>query len=137
ELSSWQCEGLEAHQTSAQLAAITNLYPDHLNRYVDMADYASAKALIFKYQRAADAVILNADQKVSRDFAAFAPGEVLWFSRTQRIDGVCVGGDEIVQQMGDQVTQIAKRSDLLLIGDHNLENALAATAIALRAGVAP
>lgn len=137
ELSSWQCEGLEAHQTSAQLAAITNLYPDHLNRYADMTDYASAKALIFKYQRPADAVVLNADQKVSHDFAAVAPGEVLWFSRTQRIDGVCLGGDDIVQQKGEQVSLIAKRSDLHLMGEHNLENALAAAAIALRAGVTP
>jgi len=137
ELSSWQCEGLESIRFSPQLAAITNLYPDHLNRYADMAAYADAKALIFANQKPDDWLVLNADQKSAREFAAKAPGHVMWFSRTQRIEGMYILGDEIVRQSGQQTTVIASRKDIRLLGDHNVENVLAAALLALLAGVTP
>ncbi|MEP7200246.1 MAG: UDP-N-acetylmuramoyl-L-alanine--D-glutamate ligase [Chloroflexota bacterium] len=146
ELSSWQCEGLEAHQFSPRMAAITNLHPDHLNRYKDMAEYAAAKALIFQNQKPNDVLVLNADQKISREFAGQARSRVVWFSRTQRVDGVYLRGDDITLG-GDAVLdgawvtlppqRIAQRSDVHLLGEHNLENVLAATALALAAGVTP
>ncbi len=142
ELSSWQCEGLEAHKLSPHIACITNLYPDHLNRYKDMADYAAAKALIFVNQKPDDCVILNADQEASHDFARQARSRIVWFSRKQRVDGVYVSGDEILYQPSNQTTThapltIASRRDIGLIGEHNVENVLAATALALAADVAP
>ena len=137
ELSSWQCEGLEPIKFSPHVAAITNLYPDHLNRYTDMAAYAAAKALIFAYQKPGDWLVLNADQKAGRDFAAGARGKVVWFSRTQRIEGVYLLNDEIVQQQDGQLTVLAARKDIRLLGDHNVENVLAAAALALINGVTP
>jgi UDP-N-acetylmuramoylalanine--D-glutamate ligase len=137
ELSSWQLEGLESQQFSPHIAAITNVYPDHLNRYADMAEYAAAKALIFANQKADDWLVLNADQKSARDFAAKAPGRVRWFSRTQRIEGLCLLDAEIVQRDGGQTTVIGSRKDIRLLGDHNVENVLAASALALLAGVTP
>ena len=137
ELSSWQCEGLEPIRFSPHLAAITNLYPDHLNRYADMAAYAAAKALIFTTQKCDDWLVLNADQKSARDYAAQAPGHVAWFSRTQRIEGLYLLDDAIVQQHGGQMTVIASRKDIRLLGAHNIENVLAAASLALLAGVTP
>ena len=137
ELSSWQCEGLAEPSVSPHLACITNLYPDHLNRYKDMADYASAKTLIFLNQKAGDAVVLNADQQFSRDFANQAPARVIWFSRKQRLTGVYLRGDEIVHRADEQETVVASCHDVQLPGEHNVENVLAATALALAAGVHP
>ncbi|MBI5878958.1 MAG: UDP-N-acetylmuramoyl-L-alanine--D-glutamate ligase [Chloroflexi bacterium] len=137
EMSSWQCEGLADLQTSPHRACITNLHPDHLNRYANMGEYADAKALIFKYQQPGDVVVLNADQKQGREWADQAPARVAWFSRTQPIDGVYLLGDDIVRQAGGQVEVIARRTDLQLPGDHNVENALAAVALALDAGASP
>ena len=137
EISSWQCEGLASIGFSPHLAAITNLYPDHLNRYADMFEYAAAKALIFTNQKPADWLVLNADQKSAREFAANAPGHVMWFSRTQRIEGTYLLDDDIVQQSGQQTTMIASRKDVQLLGDHNIENVLAAASLSLLAGVAP
>ena len=140
ELSSWQCEGLEPHRLSPHIAGITNLYPDHLNRYQDMADYAAAKALIFVNQKADDCVVLNADQNESRAFASQARSRVIWFSRTRRVDGVFLSGDEIVHTLdgSDAAPQrVAARSDIQLPGEHNLENVLAASALALAAGAKP
>ncbi len=134
ELSSWQCEGLVTHKQSPHRACITNLHVDHMNRYKDMAEYAAAKALIFAHQQPGDVVVLNADQPQGRAWGTQAPARVIWFSRTQRLDGVYVVGDEIVRQDGARIDTIARRSDLPLPGDHNLENALAAAALGLDAG---
>src|SRR5207249_3270464 len=49
ELSSFQLEGLEDPAVSPHLAAVTNLSPDHMDRYRDMRDYGEAKKHIFKY----------------------------------------------------------------------------------------
>ena len=50
ELSSWHLELLPVSEKSPHIAVITNIYPDHLNRYKDIAEYAEAKANIFKHQ---------------------------------------------------------------------------------------
>src|SRR6185436_10996957 len=52
ELSSWQLEGLGEAHLSPQYACVTNISPDHLNRYGGMADYAEAKKQIFRWQGA-------------------------------------------------------------------------------------
>src|SRR5207253_6986024 len=51
ELSSWQLEGLAPHALSPAVAVMTNVYPDHLNTYTSMEDYAEAKANIFRQDR--------------------------------------------------------------------------------------
>ena len=61
ELSSFQLEYFHASKISPQYAIITNLYPDHLNRYQDMAEYASAKAAICEYQNPTDLIFVNGD----------------------------------------------------------------------------
>ncbi|MBI1802586.1 MAG: UDP-N-acetylmuramoyl-L-alanine--D-glutamate ligase [Chloroflexi bacterium] len=137
ELSSWQIEGIAPHRLSPHIAVITNIYPDHLNRYAGMTEYAAAKALIFQHQKPDDVVILNADQPISQQFAAQAASRVVWFSRTRVVEGLYLSGGNVVMKQGSQVTHIAARADVQLPGDHNLENVLAACAAALAAGVEP
>lgn len=60
ELSSWQLEYLPAARGRApDVAVITNLYPDHMNRYASMREYAAAKANIFGKQRPGQITILD------------------------------------------------------------------------------
>src|SRR5437763_363406 len=61
ELSSWQLEGLAPHAISPPVAVMTNVYPDHLDSYDIMEQYAEAKAAIFRYQPATDLAIFNYD----------------------------------------------------------------------------
>ncbi len=56
ELSSFELEDLKK---SPQVAVITNLFPDHLDRYKNFKDYIKAKEPIFKYQKKNDILVLN------------------------------------------------------------------------------
>lgn len=80
ELSSWQLEGLKRHKKSPHIAVITNILPDHLNRYEGMSNYAEAKKNIFKYQKLNDYLILNPQDEYSRKFVKEAKSRVI-FSR--------------------------------------------------------
>src|SRR3954471_13444754 len=78
ELSSWQLEGLGEAHLSPQYACVTNVSPDHLNRYSGMADYAQAKKQIFRWQGHRGVVVLNHDDAEVASWAGEAPGVVVW-----------------------------------------------------------
>jgi UDP-N-acetylmuramoylalanine--D-glutamate ligase len=140
ELSSWQLEAFTPKRISPHVAAVTNIYPDHLNRYRDMDDYASAKAEIFRYQQPGDAVILNLDNLYGRFldnlYGRFLDGRfmkrpysgrVVWFSGTRVLrEGASVENAHLM--MDGRV--ILDAPELAVPGRHNVENALAAMAIA-------
>ncbi len=70
ELSSWHLESLDEHKLSPQIALITNILPDHLNRYSKFEEYAKTKFLISTYQTKHDALFLNKNDNVSRSYSA-------------------------------------------------------------------
>lgn len=79
ELSSWQLEGLGEAGLSPEYACVTNLSPDHLDRYGSMADYGLAKQQIFLYQSPDDVVVLPKHDLIVNTWANDAPGRVIWF----------------------------------------------------------
>ncbi len=80
ELSSWNLEGLSRIKQSPHVAVITNLMPDHLNRYSSMRAYIEAKANIFKYQKPRDILVLNRDDATCRFLAKRAKARVVFFN---------------------------------------------------------
>jgi UDP-N-acetylmuramoylalanine--D-glutamate ligase len=114
ELSSFQLEGLESIAVSPAVAAVTNLMPDHLNRYPSLAAYYQTKTLIYRYQGADGVVALNRDDPTTRALAPAAPGRVVWFGREDDVPG-------------------AERARLQ--GEHNRLNMAAAAALARALGV--
>lgn len=78
ELSSFQL--LTMHK-SPEIAVVTNLAPNHLNVHKGMEEYVEAKANILRYQSAAQKVILNYDNDLTRAFSQRAPGKTVFFSR--------------------------------------------------------
>ena len=140
ELSSWQLEGLGEQRISPAYAAVTNLSPDHMDRYRDLDDYAAAKQNICRWQRPGDIVVLNVNDPIVSGFSGVAGGSVGWFGDTVLPPGefgtYLSEDDEIVWQdaTGYEET-IGPASLLKLRGRHNLLNALAATALARVAGV--
>ncbi len=77
EMSSWQTEGLAGTGVRAPGAIITNLLPDHLNRYASMEAYAAAKAELLRAQRPGDWAVLPAGPGWGDWFAARARGRAV------------------------------------------------------------
>lgn len=130
ELSSFQ---LMTMKRSPHIAVVTNLAPNHLDKHSDMAEYVAAKENIFLHQTKADQVILNLDNDITRAFATKAPGAVSWFSyhAEPEGEGTFLRDDTIWWKDGGGVRPILRRADILLPGDHNVENYMAAIAAVL------
>ncbi len=117
EMSSFQLEGLGDARVSPHIAVWTNLMRDHLNTYPSMKEYAEAKAQVFRHQSSQDKVFLPGDHAFDR-YAKQAPGEVYRFGKK-----------------GSAEARLVKHSKLKLLGEHNIKNAEAAVAVALKLGV--
>jgi len=125
ELSSWQLEGLAPHRISPAMAVMTNVYPDHLNTYSGMEEYAVAKANIFRYQHANDLAIFNYDNPWTRRFGEEASGEA-WYTSIKRGGSFKRGSSSIVPFVF---------TNSPLVGQHNQENVLLATTTARLLGI--
>lgn len=135
ELSSWRLSALGRAKRSPGIAVWTNLYPDHLNYYRTMAGYRKDKKYIYQFQRKAGILVANS----SLDFIREEPpaGTTLFFSEAGAIpgDGVFFRGDEAVIVRGGAESVLFRTSDLMVPGDHNRANALAAAAVASVSGI--
>ncbi|MCW1892423.1 MAG: UDP-N-acetylmuramoyl-L-alanine--D-glutamate ligase [Candidatus Uhrbacteria bacterium] len=128
ELSSWQCESLGMSSHQPHVSVVTNLMRDHLNAYEGMEDYAEAKAQIFRHQGPDDVVIFNADDALGNRWTKEAPGRVLTFGKKGKIARVKNG---VLLLDGKEVI---KETQMQLMGEHNVMNALAAMVAAREAG---
>ena len=132
ELSSWLLETLEDLDHGPEIAVLTNLYPEHLNRYKSFDHYKAAKEIIFSRQSADQWCVLNYDQEDVRQVAERVPSQIVWFSKTE-IDfdnAVFVRQGQIVVRLSGSENEIMSVDQLAAQGEHNLENALAAIAVA-------
>ncbi len=138
ELSSWHLEGLGDAHLSPQLAVLTNVMPDHLNRYKDMADYASAKELIYANQTIDDVAIVPFENAYTRKMAPRVPSKRIWASKKlMRGDKHSLGfrGARAILRVDGQETELFRTSDVRIPGEHNLWNALLAAGAASLRGV--
>jgi len=135
EMSSFQLEEFEDLKRSPHLAALTNVYPDHLNRYRDMDEYTWAKAQIFLHQQPRDFLILNFDNSICTRLRPKALAQVIWFSRARALkEGARVERDWLAWNEAGKVERLLPVAALPM-GQHNIENALAALALAHAWGV--
>ncbi|MDP2704603.1 MAG: Mur ligase family protein [bacterium] len=121
ELSSWQLEYLPEAKRAPDIAVITNLYPDHLNRYTSIKEYAGAKANIFKNQTKKQALILNKDNEWTKWFLAQKPK-----SRVHYISS------SLISKYRDM--EILRCRDINM-GEHNVQNLRAASLTAHLLGI--
>ncbi|MBZ5498232.1 MAG: UDP-N-acetylmuramoyl-L-alanine--D-glutamate ligase [Acidobacteriia bacterium] len=136
ELSSFQLESIQAFRPF--VGAILNLTPDHLDRYRDFAGYIGAKQRIFMNQTVSDFAVLNDDDTRTAAMAAQVSSTPVLFSRRHEVArGAFVRSGRLVYRDGHHDTDLFPAQEIRLKGGHNLENVLAACAIALLAGAAP
>ena len=136
EVSSFQLETVEKFHPF--IAVILNITEDHLDRHGSMERYAALKARVFENQALGDALVLNYDDPALRQMIDLTKSQVVWFSRTQVPPyGAYVKDDFIVFGSPGEERQICEAHEVRIPGPHNLENALAAAAIAMIAEIPP
>ncbi len=141
------------------VAAILNITPNHLDRHPDMAAYANAKFNLWRYLPANAQVVLSADdavtQRVTSDDATQAADELQPLPATWHLDEALTTVRAAITQRvipfsrlhplshgawldGETLLYagqpICLRGEILLRGDHNISNLLAAAAISGAAG---
>jgi UDP-N-acetylmuramoylalanine--D-glutamate ligase len=135
EVSSFQLE--EIHRFKPEVALITNLTPDHLDRYPDMQAYTAAKARIFENQSSEDFLVLNAMDANVMQMAKLAKSTPLYFSReAAQTQGAWIEAGEIKLRLkGASVQSLMPLSKVRLRGPHNHENVMAAALATAAAGL--
>ena len=134
EISSFQLEAVENFH--AEVSAILNITPDHLNRHHTMECYASMKENITNNQSVSDTCVLNYDNEYTREFGKRCPAKVVWFSTKEKLsDGFYLDGDEIMMGSNAGPVAIMNIHDMNLVGLCNVENVMAAIAMSLAMGV--
>jgi UDP-N-acetylmuramoylalanine--D-glutamate ligase len=130
EISTWQMEGTKDRKFKPHTAVLTNILPDHLDRYPNFGEYVQAEKLIFKYQQSNDNLVVNFDNKETHRAKRETNSRVYWFSAKEKMESGCyLENDELFFQSREYKIPFAKISDLPLPGSHNLENILAASTV--------
>jgi UDP-N-acetylmuramoylalanine--D-glutamate ligase len=129
---------LERLTISPHVACVTNVTPNHLDRYT-WSEYVDLKWRILCHQSGDDTAVLNVDNDLTRSFVARAPGRVVTTSMRTAIagDGAMLAGDVVVRTLGGQTADVVRRQEIRLLGDHNVENVLSAVAVAGELGLSP
>jgi UDP-N-acetylmuramoylalanine--D-glutamate ligase len=128
---------------SPPIAAILNITPNHLDRHPTMEAYTQAKVNILRYQGPGDVAVLGYDNPITRELIHSrlsipdSPSVLSFSLRTEVEQGAFVQHGKVVLRSGEEEWQICAVADVRLLGQHNVENVLAACAIAGAAGADP
>jgi UDP-N-acetylmuramoylalanine--D-glutamate ligase len=142
EISSFQLETIEEFRPN--VAAILNITPDHLDRYDSMKDYSDAKARIIENQTSEDYLVLNADDPETMKVVSekledkSEKPKIVYFSRMFEVEGAYLKDGLIRFNLPESHIQPSdftlRPSDFKIKGAHNIENAMAASLMAIVSG---
>ncbi len=162
EVSSFQLESIKEFRP--KVATILNITPDHLDRYHSLREYIDAKVRIFENQNSKNFLVLNKDdtEMLEMIFERFKgkteKPNIYYFSRKVEIEGLYYKNGKIycnlhpplhplfsdnMQMQGVSSSHLhppfplVEINEIKIKGVHNLENAMAASAMALLAGCTP
>lgn len=134
EISSFQLETIDTF--CPEVSAILNVTPDHLNRHYTMENYINAKADIARNQTKDQVCVLNYDNEITRGLADVVPAKVFFFSRLEQLEeGMVLKGRNITYVHDGVEEVVCSVDDMLLVGDCNVENVMAASAMAISMGI--
>ncbi|MCC6771294.1 MAG: UDP-N-acetylmuramoyl-L-alanine--D-glutamate ligase [Gemmatimonadaceae bacterium] len=123
ELSSFQLH--DTPSINPRVGVLTNLSPDHLDRYDQVEDYYADKALLFRHAAQGSRWVVNADDREVMAVARTVRGVQLRFAVSGRLADAFLGGEDKRQLIVLDAVLLIRR-ELPLLGDHNVANALAA-----------
>ena len=135
EMSSFQLETIATFRP--KVSAILNFTPDHLNRHHTMEAYVAAKKNIAINQGEDDFCVLNYEDPLTREFGQQLKTQVFYFSSKRSLDqGIYLKDKKIIyQEENKQAIELCHVGELQILGSHNYENVMAASAMALLYGV--
>jgi UDP-N-acetylmuramoylalanine--D-glutamate ligase len=132
EVSSFQLH--DSPNFAPEIGVLTNLAPDHLDRYPSAEAYYADKRLLFRNARDEDVWVLNGDDQLVLKLANGVAGRRALFSLKKSADA-WYDAPKATLRLGGEA--LLERDDLHLLGDHNIANALAAALAVHEAGVSP
>lgn len=135
ELSSFQ---LEIMSTSPHVAAVLNITPNHLDRHITLEAYTAAKARIIDYQETTDIAVLNREDAGAWNLRDRVHGRLLSFGLNRPdfdFTGTYYLDTMLYWHEGGESRPLLPLAEILLRGEHNLSNVLAAASIACAAGL--
>ena len=132
EVSSFQLH--DSPHFAPDVGVLTNLAPDHLDRYASVEAYYADKRLLFRNATDRSVWVLNGDDPTVLELARGVKGRRLLFSLGGKADAWYDAGRASLC-LGD--VDLVRRHELKLLGDHNVANALAAALAVHAAGVTP
>ena len=135
ELSSFQ---LDQMTISPDIAAVLNITPNHLDRHGTMQAYIEAKSQILLHQSANNVAVLNRDDPGAWSLAGSVVGSLVTFGFNRpegEYRGTSFDQGWVWLSTGINEEQLMPREMIMLKGDHNVSNVLAACAIAHAAGI--
>ena len=120
ELSSFQ---LMTMTSSAEVAVVTNLAPNHLDVHKSMEEYIAAKENVYLHQSPSGKLVVNMDNAITHSFVGKAKGRVEEFSRFGIPENGVYLQDGTIYRNGKKIMDAA---DIRIPGVHNIENYMAA-----------
>ena len=120
ELSSFQ---LMTMTSSAEVAVVTNLAPNHLDVHKSMEEYIAAKENVYLHQSPSGKLVVNMDNAITHSFVGKAKGRVEEFSRFGIPENGGYLQDGTIYRNGKKIMDAA---DIRIPGVHNIENYMAA-----------
>jgi UDP-N-acetylmuramoylalanine--D-glutamate ligase len=137
EVSSFQLDHIESFHP--RISVILNITRNHMDRYGNSMDkYADSKARIFMNQTADDLLIYNEDDELTTRKVKSAKCRKLAFSTTKKLnEGAFVESGFLKTNINGKGWDIINISEISIRGEHNLQNAMAATLAAQAMGVSP
>ncbi len=126
EISSFQLDLIDNFRPDA--AIILNITPDHLNRYENSFEkYTQSKLSIYKNQNREDFLILNKDDETLMNAVSSRKSKTFYFSlKDEQLDGCYLMNGNIIYNEEGELRFIFPAEELLIKGEHNIANAMAA-----------
>ncbi|MGO3018178.1 MAG: UDP-N-acetylmuramoyl-L-alanine--D-glutamate ligase, partial [Anaerococcus sp.] len=125
EISSFQLHNTKEYDT--HIAAILNITEDHTDWHGSFKDYIDSKLKIAQNQSPDDFLIINHEDKIIQAHRNDFRAQIYEFSSNGKVDkGMYLDKDKIVFVDDGKKQEVMKTEDLLIVGKHNIDNAMVA-----------
>jgi UDP-N-acetylmuramoylalanine--D-glutamate ligase len=131
EISSFQIDWLNLSKFNPMISVLTNMYRDHLDRYHFFEEYKKAKKALFDSLDKENLVVANKDNLESLDVIKDTKARFSFFSRKEQLNnGAFIQDEKFLTITNCQKNEWIGFEDIRVKGTHNVENILAAIAVA-------